>query len=182
VAARVALAALAALVVAASALFGAGCATVRSPVPSCTSFGRLALVAESVPTASYVPCLARLPAGWAASGFDASNGRTRFTLTSDRSRGTPVRVALLPACDVADATPTSPRAPGARTYTVLRTVSPRYAGTLTDVFAGGCVTYQFDFQRGPHIALMEEFEGAITLYPRQQLSVEVHRRLGVSIG
>jgi hypothetical protein len=29
---------------------------------------------------------------------------------------------------------------------------------------------------------MEEFEGAITLYPRQQLAVEVHRHLGVTLG
>jgi hypothetical protein len=174
--------AMAALVLATSAVVTGGCATVRSPVPSCGSFDRLALVAQSVPSASYVPCLTKLPAGWTASGFDASSGRTRFTLTSDRAPGSPVHVTLLPGCDLAGATPTTPRAPGARTYTALRSISPRYAGTLTDVFAGGCVTYEFDFERGPHIALMEEFEGAISLYPRQQLAVEVHRRLGVPIG
>lgn len=171
-----------AVAVAASALLTTGCSTARTPVPSCRSFDRLALVAQSVPTAAYVPCLSELPAGWGASGFDASNGHTRFTLTSDRAPGRPVRVALLPACNVDGATPTTPRAPGARTYTSLRSISPDYSGTLTDVFAGGCVTYEFQFRRGPHIALMEEFEGAVTLYPRQQLSVEVHRRLGVSIG
>jgi len=92
-----------------------------------------------------------------------------------------VGVELEASCDVTAATPTTPRAPGVSTYTRLVSISPRYSGTLTDVFAGGCVSYQFDFQRGPHIALMEDFEAAITLYPRQELAILVHRRLGVTL-
>ncbi len=179
---RAVLAALAGVAAAALVPMTTACSSAQSPVPTCTSVDRLALVAQAVPSASYLPCVAPLPAGWRASGFEAASGRVRFTLASDRAPGHPVRVALLPSCSVAGATPTTPRGPGVRTYIVLRSIAPRYAGVLEDVFAGGCVTYDFDFQRGPHIPLMEEFEGAVTLYPRHQLAIEVHDRLGVPLG
>ena len=35
-------------------------------------------------------------------------------------------------------------------------MSPRFAGTLFDVFPGGCVTYAFDFARGRHITLTDD--------------------------
>jgi hypothetical protein len=156
-----------------------GCGSIRSAVPACRALDRLALVAQSVPSASYVPCLEPLAAGWRSGGFLAADGRTRFQLTSDRAPGRPVRVDLTASCDVSGATPTTPRAAGVRTYTRLRSITPRYAGSLLDVFAGGCVTYRFDFQRGPHIALMEELQAEVGLYPRQELAAHVRHRLGV---
>jgi hypothetical protein len=157
------------------------CTGVRLAVPACGATSRLGLVAQSVPGAAYVPCLKALAPGWSAGGFVAASGHTRFTLTSDRASGHPVRVDLRAGCNLTGATPTPPRDPGVRTSLVLTSIAPRYAGTLLDVFPGGCVSYRFDFQRGPHIALMEEFEDAVALYPRQQLAAEVHRRLGVSL-
>jgi len=49
------------------------------------------------------------------------------------------------------------------------------------VFPGGCVTYAFNFATGSQIALMEQFEGAIGLYPRQQLRLILKRKLGVEL-
>lgn len=174
----------AAVAVSSLALVGlpTGCGSIRTAVPACRAVDRLALVAQSVPSASYVPCLEGLAPGWRSGGFLASSGHTRFDLVSDRAPGRPVRVDLTAVCDVAAATPTTPRAAGVRTYLRLRSVTPRFAGTMADVFAGGCVTYRFDFQRGPHIALMEELEGAVGLYPRQELAARVRHRLGVTPG
>jgi hypothetical protein len=151
-------------------------------VPGCGSVERLALVAQSVPSAAYVPCLNHLPAGWTASGFEAASGHAGFTLRSNLASRQPVVVRLAPTCDVSGATPTPPRAPGVSTYTELRSISPLYAGTLSDVFSGGCITYRFGFERGQHIALIEDFESAVALYPRQELSVQLHRQLGVTLG
>lgn len=151
-------------------------------MPACASPQRVALVAQSVPSASYVPCVTTLPAGWVAGGFVAVDGHTSFRLASDRAEGRPVLVQLVPSCVVAGATATAPRGAGVRTYTRLRSISPRYAGTLLDVFAGGCVTYRFDFPRGPHITLMEDFQSAVGLYPRQELALRVGHQLGVSFG
>lgn len=163
--------------VSACSVIGAGPA-----VPGCGSVERLALVAQSVPSAAYVPCLNHLPPGWSASGFEASSGHAGFTLRSNLASHQPVAVRLVPACDVSGATPTAPRGPGVSTYTELRSITPLYAGTISDVFSGGCITYRFSFERGQHIALIEDFESAITLYPRQQLSVQLHRKLGVTLG
>ena len=92
-----------------------------------------------------------------------------------------MRVVFDSTCDVSGAVATTPRAEGVRTSIRLQTISPRYTGTLTDVFAGGCVTYRFDFARGPHIALMEQLSATVGLFPRRELGVELRDQLGVDL-
>jgi len=48
-------------------------------------------------------------------------------------------------------------------------------------FPGGCVSYTFDFALGSQIALMEQFEEAVGLYPRQQLRLVLKQKLGVEL-
>ena len=175
---RLALLAVVALGAAASL---AGCASFGGTVPGCGDPLRLAIIAQSVPSASYLPCLGDLPQGWEASGFGPSRGSTSFLLDSDRSPGRPVTVELTATCRTGDASPTPPRAPGVLTFTKLDSVQPRFAGRLYDVFPGGCVTYRFDFATGSQIALMEQFETAIRLYPRQQLRLVLQKQLGVEL-
>jgi hypothetical protein len=168
------------------ALFGAtaaltGCGSPGGTVPRCGDPLKLAIIAQSVSGASYVPCIGELPEGWSTSGFDPASGGTSFTLDSDRSPGRPVTVRLSARCVTAGASPSPPRAPGALGYTRLTSISPRFAGTLYDVFPGGCVSYQFDFTLGEHIALMEQFQSAVGLYPVQQLRLVVKQKLGVEI-
>jgi hypothetical protein len=155
-----------------------GCASVAPSVPGCDSVLRLAVVAQSVPSAAYVPCVVELPTGWQVTRFEAERGGTTFSLLSDRADGRAVDVGLVPSCDVAGATPEPPRTTGGRTYLRVRRISPRYAGTLFDVFPGGCVRYRFDFARGPHIGLMEDLFGAVDLLPRRELRLELRRELG----
>ena len=159
----------------------AGCATTGGAVPSCGDPLRLAVVAQSVRTASYLPCIHGLPPGWDTSGFDPTQDGTGFLLNSDRSPGRPVTVRLTAACNVSGASPSPPRAPGVLTYTRLDSISPRFAGTLYDIFPGGCVSYRFDFGSGSQIELMEQFERAVGLYPRQQLRLVLKQELGVEL-
>jgi hypothetical protein len=158
-----------------------GCASSSDPVPGCSDPLRLAIVAQSVPSASYLPCIRDLPPGWTTAGFDPTQDGTSFLLNSDRSPGQPVTVQLTTACKISDASPSPARALGALTYTRLDSIRPRFAGRLYDVFPGGCVTYTFDFSHGSQIALMEQFEQAIGLYPRQQLRLVLKRELGVEL-
>lgn len=159
-----------------------GCAAFSNTAPGCDQPLRLALVAQSLPSASYLPCIRTLPQGWGTSGFRAAPGGTSFLLNSDRSPGQPVRVRLVAACQPGDASPSPPRAPGVVTYTRLTSITPRFAGSLYDVFPGGCVCYSFDFTLGSQISLMEQFEQAVGLYPRQQLRLVLKRKLGVELG
>ena len=156
-----------------------GCAAFSDTAPGCSQPLRLAIVAQSLPSASYLPCIRRLPQGWSTSGFRAAPGGTSFVLSSDRSPGVAgVRVRLTAACRPGHASPSPPRAPGAVTYTRLTSITPRFAGSLYDVFPGGCVSYSFDFALGSQISLMEQFEQAVGLYPRQQLRLVLKRELG----
>lgn len=43
------------------------------------------------------------------------------------------------------------------------------------------MSYQFDFQRGPHIALMAQLASIVGFVSRQQLRLDVQRRLGVRL-
>ncbi len=158
-----------------------GCAAARDQVPGCRAPLRLAIIAQSVPSASYVPCIRQLPQGWTTSSFDPLRGATSFTLNSDRAPGNPVTVLLVARCRPGAASSVPPRAPGVLTFTRLYSLSPRVTGRLYDVFPGGCVTYSFSFPLGPHIGLMEEFESAVGLYSRQQLRVTLERQLGVEL-
>lgn len=157
------------------------CTTVAGAVPDCDPGPRLAVVAQSVPDASYVPCIRELSEEWSTRGFRAGRGGTRFTLVPRRPGARPVRVEFHSACDSTGAVATTPRAGGVRTSIRLQAISPRYTGTLIDVFAGGCVSYRFNFARGPHISLMEQLMATVGLFSRRELGVEVHDQLGVDM-
>jgi len=159
-----------------------GCAALSDAAPGCGQPLRLAIVAQSLPSASYLPCIRMLPQGWSTSGFRAAPGGTSFLLSSDRSPGRPVKVRLVAACRPGGTSPSPPRAPGVVTYTRLTSITPRFAGSLYDVFPGGCVSYSFDFTLGSQISLMEQFEQAVGLYPRQQLRLVLKRKLGLDLG
>ena len=158
-----------------------GCASSADQVPSCRDPLRLAIVAQSVPSASYLPCIRDLQPGWTTSGFNPSQDGTSFLLDSDRSPGQPVTVQLTAGCRISGASPSPGRAPGVLSYTRLDSIRLRFAGRLYDVFPGGCVTYRFDFSHGSQIALMEQFKAAVGLYPRQQLRLVLKQELGVEL-
>jgi hypothetical protein len=160
----------------------AGCGvTAEAAAPFCRDPERVAVVAQSVPTAAYVPCLLEPPPGWRAAGFEAGPGGSSVALSSDRSDGPPVEVRLSPACDVTGASPDRPRAAGVRSYLRLQSITPDVAGTRYDVFRGGCVSSRFAFPRGPHIPLLEELEAAVELLPRRELRLQLQERLGVEL-
>jgi hypothetical protein len=157
------------------------CTGAVAGAPRCGSIERVAIIAQSVPSTSYVPCIIDLPAGWSTGQLRVQNGLTTFSLVSDRAPGHPVKVDVRKECAIANATPIAPRTPGGRTYLRLRQIDPRYAGTMYDVFPGGCVSYRFDFARGPHIALMAQIQSIVGLVARHQLRRELRDRLGLEL-
>jgi tRNA A-37 threonylcarbamoyl transferase component Bud32/membrane-associated phospholipid phosphatase len=158
-------------------LGGAGRAAV---IPRCQGDEHLAVVAQSVPDAAYLPCVKPLPVGLSFGSLRVRTGSTAFVLHSDRST-VPVGVRLQSTCTVDGATAVAPRADGVRSYELVRSISPRYAARLFDVFPGGCVTYDFDFARGAHIGLTDELADAVDLYARRQLRTDLRRDLGVKL-
>jgi hypothetical protein len=153
-----------------------------APPPSCTEIERLGLLAQSVPSSSYVPCIADLAAGWQGRALTVQDGAAGFELVSDRAPGRAVRVEFRRRCRMPAAAPIPPRTTGGRSYLALRTIAPRYSGSMYDVFPGGCVKYSFDFERGPHIALMAQLQAAVAFVSRTELARDLHQRLGVELG
>lgn len=158
------------------------CSVTTRPAPGCTGWERLGLMAQSVPSASYLPCIVRMPPGWQSSGLVVRESGTTFRLLSDRAQGRAVDVSLSRTCRAGGATPIPPRTVGGRSLLRLRSIEPRYAGTMFDEFPGGCVTYRFDFGRDAHIALMAELEEAVGFVSRDALRLELHRTLDVELG
>ena len=106
--------------VAAALLVGAGgCAQMEDgAAPTCVPKGAdtLALIAQSVPTATKVPCISSYPAGWHFASMSIERGRSEFTLDSDRAGISAVKVSLERTCDVGGATEISSDEPGTRRF------------------------------------------------------------------
>ena len=150
-------------------------------MPRCDDAGqRLAVIAQSVPESSYVPCVEGLPAGWTFEGLDVDDQGTTIHLESDRS-DRPVRIELRDDCDASEATPIAPRDEGVRSHHLVRTIDPRFAGAFLDVFPGGCVVTTYDFPRGRHVPLVAELQEALGLRTRIELRQELRDRFGITL-
>ena len=158
-----------------------GAAPGSATAPSCSSAERLGLLAQSVPSSSYIPCITRLATGWHTDELVVRNGATDFDLVSDRAKDHPVHVAFRSHCELSRSAPVPPRTVGGRTYLTLDTINPRVVGTLYDVFPGGCVTYRFNFRRGPHIALMADLQSSVSFVTRVELGRSLRRQLAVEL-
>lgn len=161
-------------------LLAAGCAVDAGSTPHCDAETRLAIVAQSVPDAAYVPCIDELPTGWSFAGMDVDHRGTTLSLESDRA-DRPSDISLQPSCDVTGATPIAPSDAGTRTYQLITSIDPRYAGRFLDVFAGGCIVTTYDFERGPHVALVSELQRAVDLRSRLELRQALLNELDVTL-
>ena len=160
--------------------FGAGCGRVESQAaPTCVPKGAdtLALVAQSVPTAAKVPCIANYPAGWHFASLSVRNGKTQFTLDSDRAGISAVKVTLQPECDVAGATEIPSDEPGTRRFERIISVVDGFQAVRSYSFDGGCITYRFDFDRQGR-ALVNEASVAIGFMDRTAVDALVRQRSG----
>jgi hypothetical protein len=52
---------------------------------------------------------------------------------------------------------------------------------MLDVFPGGCVTYRFDFARGPHIGLIDDLEHEVRLLARAELARDLRAEYGIDL-
>jgi tRNA A-37 threonylcarbamoyl transferase component Bud32 len=107
----------------------------------CDQLEPLWLEAQSVPSATLVPCVHSLPAGWIFGGANVRNGWSKFTLNEVVSPRKLI-VRLTATCDTAGAIETPTDQEGARRY---ERTEPGRSGPATMwyiVFEGGCVSAQ----------------------------------------
>ncbi|GAB3310183.1 hypothetical protein GCM10027451_20510 [Geodermatophilus aquaeductus] len=171
-----------------STLLVAGCTgqgtSVSSEVPACaagddaTVANGVVLMAQAVPTASWVPCVENVPVGWSFAGLDARSGSARFWLDSDRDGAHAIEVRLNGACDTRGATEIPSELDELRRYERVEQVSPQYLGRRYYVFDGGCLTVVFTLSgdnRGEPLALATQSLGVVS---REDLADQVYEASG----
>jgi hypothetical protein len=131
----------------------------------CGDLEPLWLMAQSVPSASLIPCLQLVPADWTVTEVAVNNGRSVITLDHD----------------LAGATEVTSEQSGARRYLRVDRTSTEFSATRAYTFPGGCVTQRFR-AAGPSAFRLSDTAstefGFITREElRQALSQRSHGRL-----
>ena len=108
----------------------------------CGDLEPLWLEAQSVPSASLVPCIRSPLAGWTVAEVAVNDGRSVVTLNHDRAGPSAVVLRLTAACDPAGAAQAPSPAPGVRRYQRAEPSTGEFRATWYDLFPGGCLTYQ----------------------------------------
>jgi hypothetical protein len=158
------------MLVAILAVLGTSCNAGGSAPPGCNRSDDSAfmLMAQSVPSATQLPCLKELPVGWMVSGIQIRDGQTQIWLDSTIAGVHAVEVDLRATCDVTEAVPVPP-APdevGMRSF-VQPDLPPGFSGVRYLLFDGGCVAYRYRFTGDAPPTLALEAEEALSFLPRQ---------------
>lgn len=134
------------------------------------------LMAQSVPSATWVPCLEGMPLGWHFSDMDVDRGSARFWLDSDRDGVHAIEVRLTESCFTEGATEIPSDRPEMRRLERVTQVSPQYVGRRYYLFEGGCITVVFTLAGeniGEPLAVATQGLGAVT---RAELETLVHEK------
>jgi tRNA A-37 threonylcarbamoyl transferase component Bud32 len=135
----------------------------------CTSLEGQWLLAQAVPSASQVPCVRLLPAGWTLAGTTVNNGRAMLTFNNDRIGVKLLEVEFTAGCAV----PAGSRSMGVGASGVERMVRTEsgagVATTWYDVFPGGCVTRRLRASVAEFPTLPAEVTSTVALVSRTEL-------------
>jgi tRNA A-37 threonylcarbamoyl transferase component Bud32/membrane-associated phospholipid phosphatase len=145
---------------------------------ACTDLEPQWLLAQSVPSASLVPCVRSLPAGWSVAQVTVNNGRSVIPLNHDRA-GTGVLVVQLAAgCDPRGATQMRSDEPRVRRYQRIDRLAPRFEATRFDLFPGGCVTARAAVPAANRAEVTSELATILGYTTRQALQQALDQRSG----
>ncbi|HJW35581.1 MAG TPA: RIO1 family regulatory kinase/ATPase [Actinomycetes bacterium] len=117
---------------------------------ACTDLEPLWLEAQSVPSASMVPCVRFLPVGWTVSKVTVNDGQSVLTLSHDRAGYAALVVQLTAACTPSGAVQGPSQTTGVRHYQRIESRTGEFAVTWYDQFPGGCATSQLRLMTDPN--------------------------------
>jgi hypothetical protein len=151
--------------------------------PSCGTGKVMILMAQAVPSATGLPCVAGMPAGWSVREVIVRNGEGRFWLDSDRVGRHAVEVSLRSraACSVDGAKEVVSDQVGMQRYDQSLQESPSRPTIRTYVNDGECVTYRFTFDADANGSAIVVVDAALGFQPRAPLVREVARRSGLAL-
>ncbi|SDY90441.1 hypothetical protein SAMN05660209_04039 [Geodermatophilus africanus] len=136
------------------------------------------LMAQAVPSASWLPCLDAVPLGWRLAEVEVRDGSGGFWLDSDRDGVRAIEARLTEACNTRGATEIPSDREGLRRLELVTQVHPQYVGTRFYVFDGGCLAMVFrldgDYRAEP-LAVATE---SIDVVRRADVAAHVHEESG----
>jgi hypothetical protein len=137
------------------------------------------LMAQSVPTATQLPCIrGQLPQGWTFVDFTIRNGLAQFWLDSDREGEHALMVQLSAGCETGGATPVPSEYPGMRQYERVTRVTGGYGGDRYYLYPGGCTTYRFNLQGETRAQPVTAISQSLTFISRDALRQQVRELTG----
>lgn len=151
--------------------------------PTCGTSEVMVLMAQAVPTATSVPCLASLPAGWDVGVVRIGRGSARFSLDSDQAGDDALKVTLHrpERCDVEGAAEVPSDELGMRRYEQPQQLPPNLRTTRTYMFDGGCVTYAFSFDGDVSASRTLDTDVAVAFQDRRELVDRVEEQSGLRL-
>jgi hypothetical protein len=164
----------------------AGCGTVVTVAPvnsdlvACkesddgTPANGVVLMAQSVPTASWVPCLKTMPLGWKFRDLDARSGAASFWLGPTHDPTHAIEVRLTESCSTDGATKVRSERADMTRLQVVSQVSPDFIGRRLYLFDGGCITVAFDLDGKISSEGLAVATQAFDAVPRDELRELVH--------
>lgn len=140
------------------------------------------LVAQTVPTATLVPCVALFGERWSVDGEGYSSDGTSVSMTGRNAQSVTWKVELHATCDFTSMTPAGAHGdiPIVQTES---TTSSTYTRTQGLAFDGGCVTSTLvvpdAFDR---TLVVDDADAALVLVPRSALDAQVRAQTDGQLG
>jgi len=132
------------------------------------------LMAQSVRSASWLPCINALPVGFSYDRLDATDRGAHFWLNAGPEGTHAVRVALSRACDLRGDHEIPSDRNGMRRYERIDDVGSGYRGKWFHVFRGGCVIYQFDLHGATGAAAAATLSAPLSFVSRATIAQQLH--------
>jgi tRNA A-37 threonylcarbamoyl transferase component Bud32 len=136
----------------------------------------LLLMAQSVPSATMLPCVPSGLPGWSVAMVAVNNGRSVVTLDHDRAGDGAAVVRLTATCDTSAAVETPSQVQGMQRYERVDQLSGGYEATWYDRFPGGCVTYRLRSTSDPTGQFAVEARVLLGFTSRQELAGTLEQR------
>ena len=142
----------------------------------CTHMEPLWLIAQSVPSASLVPCVRSLPVGWTVAEVAVNNGRSVLTFDHDRAGERALVVRLTAACDRAGAVQGPSPIVGMRHFQRTQSSAGEFTATWYDQFPGACVTSRLHLTTDPNGEFAAQAPQVLGYTTRAALAEALSRR------
>lgn len=143
--------------------------------------GPVLLMAQSVESASRIPCLDSLPVGWSFDSLYVRDGSSRFLLSYDREQTRPVTVSLQRRCSTSGASEVPSDEEGTRRFERIRAIGDVFSGDRIYTFEGGCVRYEFDFVNSRSASLANEVSLGLGFISRAEGESLLQRETGLDL-